>query len=50
MGVNREQENLEAVFTVSCHFVDWDEVIDRDYDGPGTSFKEGNTFVSGHTF
>ena len=34
-----------AVFTVSGHSVNWDEVIAWHLDGPGYSFKEGGVFV-----
>ena len=50
MGVDRGLGNMQAVFTVSGHSVNWDEVIAWYLDGPGSSFKEGGVFVPGPTF
>ena len=45
MGVDRGLGNLSAVFSVSGHSVNWDEVIEWYLDGPGSSYKEcGPTF------
>ena len=34
---------------LSCHFFDWDELIEGDLDGTGSSFDEGNEFGTGPT-
>ena len=50
MEVYRGLGNMQADLTVSCHSVDWDEVIEWYLDGPGSSFKECVQFIHGPTF
>ena len=47
VGVDR---GLGYLLAVSCHSADWDEVIKRYLDGPGSSFEECDELRSGPTF
>ena len=46
VGADRGVGNLLAV---SCNSADWEEVIERYLDGPGSSFEKCDKFGSGPT-